>query len=139
GALDTRDRVAFLIGEHDASGDSIGAVLGHLDRRLANSDIDILPRFATVDGETQSSPRTGAHGADQLVHPGAARADEWVTPGVKRRGHQICAETGVRTDTSVVKDRDLLADVGGAPVRHPCRVLRAAEPDSSVGAVAQRL
>src|SRR5262249_36557704 len=61
GAFDPRDGVSVLIGERKAAGDAVGAVLGHLDRRLPNGLVDILPNLAPVDGEAQRTRRAVAH------------------------------------------------------------------------------
>ena len=93
GALDTRYGVAVLVGEHEAAGYAVGAVLGHLDRRLPNGLIDILPCLAPVDGEAQGARWAVAHRPDELVHPGAARADEGVAGSVERRDQPVMDPT----------------------------------------------
>jgi hypothetical protein len=139
GALDTRYGVAVVVGEREAAGDAVGAVLGHLDRRFPNALIDVFPCLAPVDGEAQGARWAVADRLDQLVHPCAARADEGVAARVERCGQPVGAKAGVGADAPVVEDGDPLADVGVAAVGDARGVLGAAEPDLRVPAVAERL
>jgi hypothetical protein len=71
------DRPAMTVEQGDASGDPVGPVLGDLDGLLAVL-LGPLAGHALLDGEAQRTGWARLNGADDLVHPAAARCDERV-------------------------------------------------------------
>src|SRR5262249_22805300 len=70
-----RDRLARVIDERNSTGHSIRAVFGNLDTGRARR-IDLLARLTAVERETEGTRWTCPHGANDVIHPPAARRHE---------------------------------------------------------------
>jgi hypothetical protein len=82
GAVVALDVLVVFVNEWDATSDAVRPVLGDFDRRFAAvPPIDVFAGFVAVERVAEGAGWTAAHGADDLVHAGAAGCDE----GVHRR------------------------------------------------------
>src|SRR5215471_3875983 len=134
------DLAAVGGGQRDPAGDSVRAVLGDLDAGLARvAPVPLPGGLPGVDGEPERAGRAVTHGADDLIHPAAARRHERLLAAAEDGGQPVGAEARVLAEPTVVDYRDLLARVGVAPVGHPLGVLGVGEPVLGAGPVAERL
>jgi hypothetical protein len=135
-----RDRLTARLAQGDRAGDAVRAVARDLDRRGTPAVVvDVVARLDAVDGVGERAGRAVPHGADDLVHPPAARVHERLTAGVKHPGQPVGTQPRVLADAAVVQDGELLADVGVAAVRDAVWALGVTEPGIDVAAVAEGL
>jgi hypothetical protein len=134
------DVVAAMVDETQAAADAVGTVLRDFDLgRTGVIVIDLGARLHPVDRVGQGTRRAVADGADDLVHPPAARRDERLLVGAEGGLQSVGAEARVLADAPVVEDRHLLADVGVAPVGNAVRILVVGKAGLRVATVAERL
>src|SRR5262250_1470160 len=107
-ALGAVGRRTVRAGQQDATGDTVRAVLGHLDARLPGvPPVHLLALLAAAGRVAQRARRAVPYGTDDLVHPAAAWGHERLGAGAEHRGQAVGAQPRMLADAAVVEDCQL--------------------------------